>query len=142
MLSNSKAYGPRSVNALLEPHPFAVDQTFVGLEAAFVNHVRRVFDIVAKIEMFDPPGGAQLNLLQNGIGSDTVLGEIRVVVSVDRRKAIGANVANRNANQLAFVTISDLKRIETAAHKAPNVFFAVDVGVMFGQAAGSSMLVE
>ena len=126
----------------LEANPLAIDQSFVGQKAAFVNHVRRAFDVVAEIKMLDAPSGAELKLLQDRIGSDAVLGDVGIVIRVDRRKTVLAEIADGNRNQLVVESITNLERIQATADKAPDVLFHVDVCVALCQATGSTMFVE
>ena len=83
----------------------------MGQVAGLVGHRRALGDVEAEVEIAQPPGPTQLELLEDGEDAGREGLEVGVEVEVDGGERVIGAVDDGDADELAGVAIADLEGV-------------------------------
>src|SRR5690606_25820960 len=112
--------------ASTEGPPLAVDQALVWHVARLVLHRLALGDVEAKVKVIQRPAVAQLELLEDGIGADALVRNLRVVAAIHGRKGRFAAIDDRHSDQLVTSVVGELETLTAGGYQETPVARPID----------------
>src|SRR5438552_2017351 len=106
-----------AIAALFVAHPLAGPPPLVRAKTGLVGHATGLGDVVAEVEVPEPPGSAQLRLAEDGKRAGAEPAELGIEVAVDGRHRLRAAIGHRHAHQPAADEVAQLERVATGIYQ-------------------------